>query len=377
MPVIDLDGRDRIERADPGGMLLRVERLGDQCREAVEIGRRAALPAAREVRSVLFAGMGGSAIGGDLLGTCFAGSLRVPWVVHRDYGVPGWVDSGTLVVASSYSGDTEEALEAFEGACERGATVLCLTSGGELGRRADARGVPVVRVPGGGPPRAALGYSFFPLAVVLGRLGLVDLEDGDLEEGLATIGSVCERCGRDRAQAGNPAKSLAASLSGALPVLYSGPGILSAVAVRWKGQLHENAKVLAHANLFPELDHNEIEGWENAGAVGRSVHVILLRDAEDSVRMSQRMAMTLDLIAPHARGVTELVSEGRGRIARMFSLVVLGDFTSVYLAFLGGVDPTPVGSIESLKRALGKIPAGPRVRSGALRGLDKREEGSG
>ncbi len=348
----DLDGVDGLSTADPGGMLGRVEGFEDQCREAIEIGRNAPLPPKSTFRNIVMAGMGGSAIGGDLLRTCFGGDFRQPWTVSRDYDLPGWVGKETLLLAASYSGNTEETLQAFEAGLSRGATVVCLTSGGELEKRARERDLPVVRIPGGLPPRAALGYSFFPLAVVLGRLGLASVADAALTEALGAIGRCREESGNSRPEADNRAKTLARSLRGYLPLIYSGNGLLSSVALRWKGQLNENAKQLAYTNVFPEVNHNEIEGWEAIGEPGRRIHLILLRDTEDSPRIRLRMDVTAEIIGDRAGRITELWSTGEGRMARMFSLVCLGDFVSVYLALLSGVDPTPVENITRLKKVL-------------------------
>ena len=277
-------------------------------------------------------------------------------MVNRGYGLPEWVDADTLLLAASYSGNTEETLHAFEEGVSRGATVVCLTSGGTLAARALEAGLPLIRIPGGLPPRAALGYSFFPLAVVLGRLGLVPASDTDLAEALETIRSAGERWGRSRPGAENSAKSLALALDGCLPLVYVGDGLLSSVATRWKGQFNENSKILAYTAVFPEVNHNEIEGWEGARRLGQRAHLVLLRDIDDSPRVQRRMEVTTGIIGDRADRITELWGDGRCRMARMFSLVCLGDFVSVYLALLSGTDPTPVDNIQRLKDALTSLP---------------------
>jgi len=356
MAAFDLDRADALRAADPEGMLGLVEDFEEQCRRAVDLGSRAPVPERGEVRAVVMAGMGGSAIGGDLLRTCLAPVLGVPWVVHRDYGLPAWVGPDTLLLVGSYSGNTEETLSAFEEGVRRGATVVCLASGGTMAERARALGLPLVEVPAGLPPRAALGYSFFPLAVLLTRMGLAAIPGGDIEEALAEIGRSRVRWGRERSVDENGAKTLAHALVGSLPVVYSADGVLSSVALRWKGQFNENSKTLAYVNVFPEVDHNEIEGWEGAGEIGRRIHLILLRDREDTRRVQYRMEVTAGIIGARAGGRTEVWSRGTGRMARVFSLVCLGDFTSVYLALLTGQDPTPVDNIGRLKEALAGMP---------------------
>jgi glucose/mannose-6-phosphate isomerase len=355
MGKTELDAPESFESADPGGMLALVEAFGEQCREAVELGLAAPLPGRRDFRNILTVGMGGSAIGGDLLRCCFAPGLRQPWFVNRDYSVPAWVDQDTLLLASSYSGNTEETLEAVEQGISSRATVVCLTSGGRLAEIAQERDLPLIQVPGGLPPRAALGYSFFPVAVVLDRLGLVNAPEEDLAEALDLIDASASRWGRENATPKNSAKSLAVMLEDRLPVIYSGAGLLAAVGVRWRNQFSENSKILSYSNVFPELNHNEIVGWEGAGEQGRRIHLILLRDAEDSPRVQHRMRVTTDIMGDRAAGLSQVWTEGKGRIARMFSLVCLGDFTSVYLALLTGRDPTPVESIDRLKAALAQL----------------------
>jgi glucose/mannose-6-phosphate isomerase len=294
--------------------------------------------------------MGGSAIGGDLLRTLAEPTAPVPVQVVRGYALPGWVDARTLVVASSYSGGTEETLSAFEEARARGAVRVVVASGGELLVRAEGEGLHRVAIPGGLQPRAALGYSLGVLLRLGRALGLLPLPDEAFEE---AAGAAARRAQAYASGEGNAARDLAEKLHGRLPVVYSGTGLLEAVNLRWRTQLNENAKVLAFGNLFPELDHNEIVGMEATPEeiLGR-VAVVALRDRDDHPQVRRRFAVTREIVENRVALWHEVEAEGESRLGRMLSLVQLGDWVSYWLAMAQGVDPTPVESIQRLKATL-------------------------
>ncbi len=300
---------------------------------------------------VVLCGMGGSAIGGDLVRGVVEPTSPLPFVVNRGYSLPGWVGERTLVVASSYSGGTEETLSAFADAEARGARRLAITSGGDLWEIADDEGLDVVAIPGGLQPRAALGYSLGVVLRLARKLGLAELSDAEFDVALAAARDRAER--HDGDADGNPARDLAASFEDVLPVVYTGVGLLEPVGMRWRTQVHENAKHPAVGNVLPELDHNEIMGFEAAPpALAERMHVVALRDADDHAQIVKRFEATRDLVAPGIAGWTELESEGDSRLARALSLVQLGDATSFWLAVRKGVDPTPVETIQALKKTL-------------------------
>ena len=338
---------------DPGDMRAAVRAFPDHL--AVGWERGAAVDDfdldASAFDGVVLCGMGGSAIGGDLVRGIVEPTSPLPFVVNRGYTLPGWVGERTLVVASSYSGGTEETLAAFADAKARGARRLAITSGGTLAGIAEADGLDVVTIPGGLQPRAALGYSLGVVLRLARTLGLAELADAEFDTALAAA--------RDRAEAndvdedGNPARDLAAQFDQMLPVIYTGVGLLESVGMRWRTQIHENAKHPAVGNVLPEMDHNEIMGFEAAPAALASVmHVVALRDADDHGQVAKRFDATRDLVAPGIGGWTELRSEGTSRLDRALSLVQLGDAASFWLAMVKGVDPTPVETIQSLKKTL-------------------------
>lgn len=350
-----LDDQARLQKADPSDMLGAVESLPEQCRNAVAIARSAELPSWSDFDHVVVLGMGGSAIGGDFVRALLEPSLQVPMAVNRDYSIPGYVGSRSLVIASSYSGGTEETLAAHELASQRGARVLAITTGGELAQRAEAAGQPVVRIPGGLQPRAAVGYALFPLLIALSRLGLFTEPQSAIDEAIAVLAAQRDRFQRAVPAARNPAKSLAAELMGRAPLVLGGGGWKGVVAYRWKCQFNENAKSLAFSNQFPELNHNETCGWEAPEGLTSRVAAILLRDRSDDQRMQTRVDVTKAIVAERAATVAELWAEGESDLARMVSLIYPGDFASAYLALLYGIDPTPVRMIDRLKAELARL----------------------
>ena len=298
---------------------------------------------------VVVCGMGGSAIGGDLVRTLVEPSSPVPFLVNRGYALPGWVGEKTLVVASSYSGGTEETLSAFGEAQDRGAQIVAVTSGGELAGRADADRT--VTISGGLQPRAALGYSLGVVLRLARAAGLVDLPDAVMDDALA---AARDRAGRfDRDEDGNGPRDLSAHFEGALPVVYTGVGLLEAAGMRWRTQIHENAKHPAVGNVLPELDHNEIMGFESGpDEVLSRMQVVALRDRDDHAQVQKRFDATRRLVEGAVGGWHEVETDGDSRLSRTLSLVQYGDWASLWLALRKRVDPTPVETIQELKKTL-------------------------
>jgi glucose/mannose-6-phosphate isomerase len=353
--VSRLDNLEYLAGADPAQMGKAVAGLPEQCAEAFRLGQEAPLPDASGVRQVVVAGIGGSAIGADLLRGFSEGELRIPFSVCRNYHLPAFAGPETLVVVSSYSGNTEETLSTYAEARERGCRMFAIASGGEVERRAMADGVPFCRIPGGHSPRAALGYSFVPLLAVISRLGLIRDRADDLAEAVQVMKGMRAELGQETPAVDNPAKQLAERLHGRFPFFYGASPWSAVVAYRWKGQMNENAKNLSHSNALPELNHNETVGWEFPEALTSQLEVVLLRDREDHPKVQKRFEVTSTIMRPRVSGITEVWSKGNSVLARLFSLVYHGDFTSYYLALLNGVDPTPVKVIDYLKGELAKV----------------------
>jgi glucose/mannose-6-phosphate isomerase len=303
--------------------------------------------------AVLIGGMGGSAIAGDILRDCTRRGARAPIRVVRGYDLPAATGPRTLFVASSYSGNTEETLSLFEQAQRAGAGILAVTTGGTLRDLAESGGHPCVGIPAGYPPRGALGYSF----VTLLRLLHPFYPDLDIERDVARTADLLDGLTPSYTADGpdSPPRRLAQALVGKIPVVYA-PASIESVAVRWKGQFSENAKVLAFAGILPEMNHNEICGWQNNPEALRGMHAIFLRDGGEHPRVRLRMEITRELIAPSAGGVTEVRSSGNSLLERIFSLIYMGDLVSLYLSVFLGTDPIPVEKIDTLKGRLADAP---------------------
>ncbi len=343
--------QETIKKLDPQDMRGKIRGFSEQVEEAVAIGKKFKPSTNRKnITNIVLAGMGGSAIGGDLLRTYLSKQLRVPFVVNRHYTLPSFVDRSSLVIISSYSGDTEETLEAYKQAVEQKARVLCITSGGEVAKRAKELKHQTIIIPGGLQPRAALGYSFFPLLFALGKMGFVETDENEVTETITVLKTLSGESVdmTDR----NLPYSIAKRLHGKPVVVWSSTNLLEAVSVRWRGQINENAKHLAYRGLFPELSHNEIVGWQNPAEVLKKFVIILLKDRDDHTRVVQRLAITKEVLKNTPDAFIEVPSRGEGRLARMFSAIHLGDWVSYYLAMLNVVDPTPVDRINYLKNEL-------------------------
>ncbi|MFA6467692.1 MAG: bifunctional phosphoglucose/phosphomannose isomerase [Bacteroidota bacterium] len=344
-----------IKTHDPKGMRNLILNFPQQAEEAVAIGNSSKFKLnAKKAESIVITGLGGSAIGGDLLRAYLADKCAVPVIVNRHYYFPKYVGKKTLVIISSYSGNTEETVSAYKDAIKRKAMIFCITSGGEVERMAKKNKHPYIKIPGGLPPRAALGYSFFPTLITLSKLGFIKDQKKEIKETLGLLKSLSVRYA-DHTAVDNSALNLAKTLLGKLPLIYSAADKFDTVNTRWRGQITENAKTLAFGHVFPELNHNEIVGWEVLTDIMKKIHVVILRDREDYKRIQLRMDISKEIIGGLADGITEVTTEGKSLLARTFSLLYLADWLSFYLAILNGVDPSPVKKIDFLKEELGKV----------------------
>jgi glucose/mannose-6-phosphate isomerase len=352
MATIDLDDSSTYGKYDPEGMLARIKELPMQCWEAWEAIKAFKLPEDyRDIENVVILGMGGSAIGGDLVRSLVQGESRVPVIIHRDYGLPHFVSDRTLIIASSYSGNTEETLSGFETAMRSGAKKVALTTGGKVKEIAEANGVPVFTIGYKAQPRAALGFSFLPTLGVLGKVGLLWDKDEDVDETVRVLKLLVARLAETVPAAENQAKQLARRLAGRLPVVY-GAGFTSEVAHRWKTQINENAKAWAFYEVFPELNHNATVGFPMPPEIASGIEVLFLRSPLQNRRVKLRMEVTAELLDRAGVSYEYIDSEGESALAQMMSLVLLGDFTSYYLAVLYEQDPSPVAVIDFLKKRL-------------------------
>jgi glucose/mannose-6-phosphate isomerase len=336
------DLSDALDSLDSGDMLGAVRALPDHLRDALWRVESARLEPIDGCSGLLVCGMGGSAIGGDLAAAALGPRLGNPLTVVRDYALPVWTPTDRIVLCSSYSGATEETLGCYEAADALGASRLVATTGGPLAEAARRDGLPVVGLPAGLAPRAAVGYMFTVAAEVASLCGS-DTIRMEIDSSAAHLEEIRDRLA-DRAAA------IAGELDGAIPAIY-GSGLTVPAAYRWKCQLNENAKMPAGFDVLPELDHNEIMGWE--GAEGRMA-AILLEDRDQHPRVRQRFELTAGLIEPHASRVLRIETEGDSRTERLLWAVMLGDLLSLHLAARRGVDPSSTEVIERLKDELGR-----------------------
>ncbi|NIR14034.1 bifunctional phosphoglucose/phosphomannose isomerase [Candidatus Bathyarchaeota archaeon] len=355
---------EKLKELDPSNMLGHCLRMPEYCREATQLGTQLELPQKVKIsktqrieygrpRDILIAGMGGSAIGGEMLGDWLREELSIPVGICRDYHLPAHADEDTLVFVVSYSGETEEALSAFVDVLHRRCMTITLTSGGHLLSFSDRLGVPHLRIPEGFPSRAAFPYLFFPLPILLHKLKLISDVAQALGRATKVLEGVKRECAPHIAVENNPSKRLALELKGTIPVIYSLEAY-RAVAHRLKTQLNENSKLPCRYDTFPELNHNEIMGWEASQSLTHNFSALLLRDPEEAPETKYRIQLTKSLLSEKARKVHELHARGEDKLSKMLSLVYLGDFLSVYLALLRDVDPTPVQSITLVKNGLRK-----------------------
>ncbi len=339
--------KDEYLKTDSSGMMAKLATLPDQIVDGLELAREAWQPfVGQKPRALVVAGMGGSAIGGELLRSYVRYRMHTPISVCSGYRLPGFIDGESLVVVSSYSGNTEEALACFEEAVERRAAIGCITSGGELLLRAEERSVPSVVLPAGFPPRAALGYSFSALLGLVWALRLCPPDTDGVDECLATLRQLREAYSNPQTKT-NRAVSIAEGLMGTTPLIYCSDE-LAAVGLRWKNQLCENSKKMAFAGYLPEMSHNDIMGWE-VGDSHPEVGVILLRTPDDHPGIASRLDFLKGLITDDSCFLEEIWSVGTSLLSRLFSLILLGDYVSVYMALMRGLDPTPIATIERMK----------------------------
>jgi glucose/mannose-6-phosphate isomerase len=352
-----LDDPTAYQRSDPQNMRATVRDLPRQCQAAWQEAQTFDLPAHYgNIDKVVILGMGGSAIAGDLLRALAALESPVPIFSHRRYHLPLLVDGQTLLIASSYSGNTEETLSAFQTGLGTNAKKLAITTGGQLLATARANGVPAFVFQYQSTPRAALGYSLMPLLAIAGKLGIIADKGADVAEAIAVMQGLLRRIGEDVPMAENPAKQLAARLHGRLPVVY-GAGLLTDVARRWKTNLNEASKMWAFYEELPEVNHNAIVGYALPTAIADAAFVVFLRAPSLHPRILLRYDFTRRALAEAGVESEAVEAMGRSPLAHILSTVFFGDYVSLYLAVLNEVAPAPTVIIDQLKEWLAEQPA--------------------
>ncbi|MBL0316588.1 MAG: bifunctional phosphoglucose/phosphomannose isomerase [Flavobacteriales bacterium] len=323
-----------------------VEAFPNHLREALNIGRAANLVKPdRKISNIVISGLGGSGIGGKIVSQLVADKLSVPIVCTNDYVLPEFVSNETLVIISSYSGDTEETVAALHEAVVKGAEIACVTSGGKIGAYAKENGLNVIFIPGGNPPRSMFGYSSVQLFFVLKAYEFIDnYFEKEIENSIQLIESEISGI---RAES----KKIAEQIVTRIPILYS-EALYEGVAIRWRQQVNENSKMLCWHHVFPEMNHNELVGW--TGGDNR-VAVVILRNNDDHKRSQIRMELCKKLMGEKCNTIIEAWSKGSTRIERSMYLIHLGDWLSIDLAELRNEDAVAIPAIVFLKNELSKV----------------------
>jgi glucose/mannose-6-phosphate isomerase len=323
-----------------------VQAFPTQLKEAIIIGQSYRFHTPRkDFANVVLTGLGGSGIGGSIVQNYVADRMKIPFIVNKDYSLPSFVNSNSLVIISSYSGNTEETLSAMKQAIRAKATIVCITSNGKVSEVAKKRNYDCILLPAGMPPRSCLGYSMVQVLYTLWNFGYIK---GDFENSLK---NAIKLLNAEEKDIHKQAKAIAKKLNGKTPVIYAASDF-EGVAVRFRQQINENAKMLCWHHVVPEMNHNELVGWKDKDA---SRAVVFLRNENDYERTQMRMEINKQVIKKYTSNITEIWSKGKTHFERVFYVVHLTDWVSVYLSELHGVDSMEVKVIDHLKNELAKV----------------------
>lgn len=350
--MINLDDHASFRQIDRDGMLSHIDGLPDQLEQAWNLGQRLDLPKWDGIQRVLVSGMGGSAIGADLLAAYLEPYCHAPIVVQRDYDLPAWARSKeTLVIASSHSGNTEETLSGFDRALKQGCRCLAVTTGGKLGKAAEESGTPLWTFQHEGQPRAAVGFSFGLLLAALARLDLIPDLSIDVAAAVSTMKQQQSKLLADIPAVNNPAKRMGGQLMGRW-VTVIGAGVLAPVARRWKGQINELAKAWAQFEALPEANHNTLAGVVNPDELLSKTMVLFLRAPSYHPRNLLRTNLTKTIFMLEGLNTDFVDATGETSLEHLWSVLHYGDYSAFYLAMAYGMDPTPVVAIDGLKNEM-------------------------
>ena len=340
------------EKIDVKNMFQSIYDFPNQMEEAIKIGKNINLSKQyKNINSIVLAGMGGSAVGGDLLSLIFGKYLTVPFFVSRNYTLPNWVNERSLIICSSYSGNTEETLSVFEEANSKKSQIIGITTGGELSSRLKKNNLDELNIPSGLQPRAAVGFSLIPLMFLLKKILNIDIPlESYLANSTKLIFSLREKYSLEDSR--NSTFTLAQNIYKKIVVIYGETGRTDKLAIRIKGQLCENSKMLAYTNEIPEMNHNEIVGWENNSIFFDHYAILWLVELESHPRNLERINITQDILKKIKIDQHTINVSGNSFIERVFHFIYFGDWLSYWCAILSESDPTPVTKINFLKSEL-------------------------
>lgn len=361
-PMVDLDHVSAVRGLDGEDMLGASDRYPEQITQALTEGLQFELTPTLtdKVSQVLVIGTGNfTATSARLLRSLLFNEISVPLLIHQGYNVPGYVNNNTLVFVGSYTGNSEEVVHCCRQVLARTRRVVAFTRGGQIGTMVRNAGLPVFSIQHTvqiSAPRAVLVHILLPMLVCLGKMGLCKDQSRQARETAEVLEKMRKELRVTTPTSDNPAKTIACSLFGKIPVVYGSLELTEAVAQRWKDELNENSKVMSHSNAFPQLHHDEIVGWDCSPELREHFSIVLIRDREEPERIAKRIEITKRLLRKrNVETIHEVWTRGTSRLARMLSAIYVGDYTSIYLACLYGRDPTEVSLIETLKREMGQL----------------------
>jgi glucose/mannose-6-phosphate isomerase len=349
---MNLDQFEKFPQIDVDGMLNEIDRLPEQLEEAWTLGFNQPLPEMDEITAVVVAGMGGSAIGADLLAATVADICPIPVVVHRDYGITAWVKQhNVLVILSSHSGNTEETLSAFEQARAANCQILAICTGGKLQARAVGAGLPVWTFTHSGQPRAAVGFSYGLLLALFVRLGLIPNIESEVAAAIDAMKIEREKLKAESPVRNNPAKRLAGQMVGRSVTIF-GAGPMATVARRWKCQINEVAKAIASYEPLPEADHNTLAGICFPQDEVSKLMALFIHSEADLPRNALRLKYTQETMMVEGINTDSFTATGRSKIEQLWRAIQFGDYTAYYLAIANDTDPTAIPPITNLKQLM-------------------------
>lgn len=351
-----LDEKDKVFKNDPSSMLSCIEELPDQIKDCWQKSKKIIIPAHYlKIKNIVILGMGGSAIGGDLAKSVVFRHSKVPISVLRDYEIPNFVDNNTLVIASSYSGNTEETISALEKSIKSNAKIIVITSGGTIERMSKKYNFPCYKIVYESQPRAAIGYSLTSIIAIMSKIGIIQIDDCQIEKIIYELREIYEKVNLTVPIKKNLAKELAIKMHDHF-VLIIGSGILTNVAVRYKTQINENAKQMAIYDSLPEMNHNTIVGLDFPDKINHKLFVLLIQSSYDHKRTKLRQQILIKLLTKKKiKFDTLMLAPSINELSEIFKMIYLGDYISYYMSVLNQVDPTPVEAIVYLKDKLSKL----------------------
>jgi len=351
-----LDDIESMKKLDKSNMLKVLEEFPDQIIKTVGIVENSDLPNLYKIDDIIISGMGASAISGDIIQTLFRDKFEIPIYVNRYYDLPKWANKNTLLISQSYSGNTEETLSAFKHAYQKHCKIISISSGGKLEEYCLKRQIPLIKIPSGYQPRSAIAYNLFSTLLILKKVGLLQKDiDSMIDESIDITKELNNKIKKEVPKENNIAKKIAEQINNTIPQIY-GWDIYMPIARRWSTQFNENAKMISKYDEVPECNHNDIVGWSVDSEISKKFSCIIFRDESiESVYIKTRLKFMKKLYDDMASNSIEIHVRGKKRLSKMLYSMYLGDYISIYLAFLRKVDPTPVVAIEELKNVLSKI----------------------